>query len=534
MRVLPERIWGNTKRSRSGEPLIFKLLESINLGETSVALHSLNLVGNRKQKSFELDFLVVTTNFILGLEVKAGKVESKDGVWIVYEHDRPWVESYRKKVSPFVQALNALDKFRTEWIPETFAGDQRRLFGSQIFVPVAILCENSQPDRGFENPSEMPPSSVLWKEDLFDPDKFKMRLNEAVNFYRQQVYKSHAIQKLSADSVNILTSTIRPDLDLSYPSIAALNSISEEQKSLTEQQYQLVDQLSVFDRLIIDGGAGTGKTFALLYGARMEAEVEVKTAILTRAPILLDSLKKQFENTSVDVLNPDQAGGIEAEYEVVFVDEGQDLCNEEDLSTIDRLLVGGIEQGRWRWFGDFENQNNPEKRINIEVFDLLKSFSTGSKGVISFTHNVRNTPAIVKWLEIFCHARLGKTIIRGNGPEVCIVEPEEMRGWTNSAVFSERFGSLVRDEVIILVPKEAMKTSTVLRKFAMAGFRIESIEDFKGMESRAIWVYGLTSELLTGELIDLLYKSVSRATGLVLVSADAELKARISDMAEYS
>ena len=104
--------------------LIFKLLESINLGETSVALHSLNLVGNRKQRSFELDFLVVTTNFILGLEVKAGKVESKDSVWIVYEHDRPWVESYRKKVSPFVQALNALDKFRTGWIPETFTGDR--------------------------------------------------------------------------------------------------------------------------------------------------------------------------------------------------------------------------------------------------------------------------------------------------------------------------------------------------------------------------------------------------------------------------
>ena len=66
----------------------------------------------------------------------------------------------------------------------------------------------------------------------------------------------------------------------------------------------------------------------------MEAEAEVKTAILTRAPILLDSLKKQFENTSVDVLNPDQAGGMEAEYEVVFVDEGK-IFAIEDLSTID-------------------------------------------------------------------------------------------------------------------------------------------------------------------------------------------------------
>ena len=61
MNVFPRQVWNSRNWNASGEELIFKLLEQISLGEGSVALHSLNQIGDKRQLGFELDFLILTT-----------------------------------------------------------------------------------------------------------------------------------------------------------------------------------------------------------------------------------------------------------------------------------------------------------------------------------------------------------------------------------------------------------------------------------------------------------------------------------------
>ena len=532
MNVFPRQVWNSRNWNASGEELIFKLLEQISLGEGSVALHSLNQIGDKRQLGFELDFLILTTRALIGLEVKAGRVACKDQMWIVYSTTRPFEESYRKSISPYNQASNSLHKLRSDWMPKALDTQTVSNLAKIPMIPVAVLCENSLPDRDFENPAEMPLNYVIWKEDLVSASAFKNKLNEAVEHYLKNISKAPLDKKYKDTDLQLIVSKLRPEIDLSYPSISALDNIAFQQKSLTEEQYRLVDFLSNIDRLIVDGGAGTGKTFALIYAVHQELEKDRLVGVVTKAPRLREYLKNLFADFNVKIINPSLAIEDGEKVDCLFIDEGQDLCNLQDIAAIEKLLLGGLEKGRWRWFADFENQLAPNINIEADALDLLKSYTTAENSVFPFQRNVRNTPNIVRWLERYCHARVGESTVKGNGPEVQIIEPSEIFSLVNLSQFLHYFGKLEKSEVTILTVSPEYLSSSKAIKLGAAGFKLAAIEEFKGLESRAIVLIGLDDVVSDELLADLLYKGVSRSSSICLIAGDESFMKRIFSWAK--
>ena len=47
---------------------------------------------------------------------------------------------------------------------------------------------------------------------------------------------------------------------------------------------------------------------------------------------------------------------MDAPFDVLVMDEGQDLCRQDILDLANRTLRGGLAGGRWAIFGDFTRQ----------------------------------------------------------------------------------------------------------------------------------------------------------------------------------
>lgn len=96
------------------------------------------------------------------------------------------------------------------------------------------------------------------------------------------------------------------------------------------------------------------------------------------------------------------------------MDEGQDLL---DLATLDRLdgvMAGGLEQGRWCFFHDINNQAGFFGRPDPDALALLESCGPTR---VQLKTNCRNTRQILEQVKAFLEADMG---VRGtgDGPQV--------------------------------------------------------------------------------------------------------------------
>jgi hypothetical protein len=505
VKIVPSYIWDTNERKNLAEDKLFKLLEQLDIGEKSIALHSMNLVGDKKQSWYEIDFLVVTQTCIYGIEAKTGYVSAKHGDWRV--HKTNYDIAYIKKKSPYIQAKDATLHWRNSWLRKRFPN----LVDKLDYVFVAALYMNDPDSISALNSTELPQEAVLGQRD-FNLDGLRACLESAKSYHQTRTSLNRGISK---EEVEHIVSQMRPTVEQSFPQ-GLRNFLLEVQEELTAEQYRLVDTLDTFERLIIDGGAGTGKTFVLAHLVRKDVSLGRRVIILVKPILLREKLKTLLEDLPVIVCGANEfEDGLSAQFDTLYVDEGQDLCNELVLESVDSVLVGGLEKSRWRWFGDFQNQRGENVNFSSDVFDVLKSF-TGNSAVYNLRRNVRNTPNIVKWLEHICHARMGETVIKGAGPEVTIESEDSLDSIIDNFLQNPTFeGS--PDSLSVAIYPEAYE-----EKFLRSGAKvildrenvlIRGAEEFKGLEAEVVivWVPNDISEI---ELKDFLYKSVSRARAL--------------------
>jgi len=520
MKMIPAHIWDKPKGVK-GEPQIFDLLSNVNLGRGDVCLHSQNLTGGKGQAWSEIDFLLLTPRAVVGIEVKAGVVRSHDGKWSVLDSNGNVV--YTKFKSPLVQVSDALESFRTGWFKDSF-GDQ---FKRVPLVKIAVLCSNHRPNyAGGISPPELTDEFTLYSEDLKLVD-FKGHINAAIDHHLENVHPRRPTELSERDIIDIAVA-LRPNLDVSYASKTATAALYREQNELTVEQYATVDQFASFQRLVIDGGAGTGKTFLLIYGAMQEVSEGKRVAVVTRNSKLLDYLKGQLEGKATC----SDAEGILASskdslFDVVFVDEGQDLCNEASIDAIDSSIDGGLSKGRWRWFGDFQNQFSEDTSFEQDALDYLLE-CTGNGAFLPLKHNVRNTPNIVSWLENVCHARVGETKVKGAGPEVAFKDYKEFEALLCGYKEDPYYGDIdLKESVLLYVNDNDLSEIRCLDYLHKCGCRVSQINEFKGLEAMFVFVYGLDGAKNQMTLRDLAYKAVSRARNLCLLSSNDSLMEKL-------
>tara|TARA_B110000003_G_C16607488_1_gene518089 strand:+ start:34 stop:1782 length:1749 start_codon:yes stop_codon:yes gene_type:complete len=298
---------------------------------------------------------------------------------------------------------------------------------------------------------------------------------------------------------------------------------TSELLKLSKDQYEMIETID-FDkkfgtRLLIEGGAGTGKTVVAKFLAEQLSLSDKNILWLSFNKPFTDDVKKHFEdndrvsvysyesyrlnilkdngykNIKLDEIgenfielinnqkNPkiDRIGSRENnKYQILIIDEAQDVLDTSFLFFLDHLLESGYQHGDWAIFMDKERQSGLFNKMQPEVYeDILKYSNQHHK----FTKNLRNAYRILEHLKIEEKFDLidGKREIRG---DVVIKD------------FRNDLETNITQVIFEIVSKE--KFVTILSPYSQQKFFSDALNasEFKQLNKRASnEIFYLTDEI---------------------------------------
>ena len=368
---------------------------------------------------------------------------------------------------------------------------------------------------------------------------------------------------------------LRPDFDLVVAKSVSLARTEAKLMSLTEEQYDRLDELEENPRCLFEGAAGTGKTLLALEYARRANDAGAKVLLVCFNRLLGDWLKLQTEGTQMttgtwhEILkeiiasssvrkefseheraalnNQDLAtlfeelypfyGEIALEelnnpFDVLVMDEGQDLFDQATFDLMNRTIKGGLAGGTWGIFGDFTRQ-----ALYDNASGSIAALSEYSAHFVraKLTLNCRNTRRIAE-----------ETAIIGGfstppyklGHEAGM--PVEHRYWRSPYSLVKTLTETIHrlasdgvpiDDVMILSPRrlENSAVASVEQICDMPLFdcsrtldtpqrciRFSTIHSFKGLESQVVILVDI-EEVDDDRSQSLLYVGMSRARSLLIL-----------------
>jgi superfamily I DNA and RNA helicase len=263
-------------------------------------------------------------------------------------------------------------------------------------------------------------------------------------------------------------------------------------------------------RVLCSGGAGTGKTFLAVELAKRLASTDKSLVFVCKSSWLRFYLQSIIINEFVTISTIDSVAvdmkrsGLDR-YDVLIVDEGQDLFEYSSIDSLDALLKGGLSDGEWYIFHDVNNQSGLFSETNPEVLQLLESYSPAK---IPLNKNCRNTLPIINTIKNLLNLDMGSQGT-GFGPEVQFLFES-----SNSAKSLEDNLSDILDNgvasgsITILSPysyeqssvnllPEKIKSQIInlddysIRTFPLSTISFSEIKNFKGLENDIIIVVDL-------------------------------------------
>lgn len=390
------------------ERKVAELLTAIRSDE-GVAYHSIHLPRHRKQIMGEADFVVLWKGTILVLEVKGGRIgRTEDGLW--YSVDRQGT-SHLLKRSPWVQAkdaafalLDILTKHSHEGLPFAYA----------VVTP----------DQNLPADAEWVPQQHIGLERM-TPAGLEQSLDALARLARTP----------QGDSDNSRHQGLRPMANLSTVvtflrcEVDAMRTVSDTEmlidQNIVSMSDEQVDAMRAFERnprVMVLGGAGTGKTVVAIEAARRAVADGSSVAFICGSPGVLRLASELLSNSPVQLV-PFDSIPDEPVFDVVVVDEAQDLLNLEDMSRLSGSIRSGLQEGRWWIFLDPNNQTHLNGSFDDTMYQEIQARAT----IVDLTKNVRNARTVVTAVQSHLGADLGNPRI-GEGPDASIVQartPEE-------------------------------------------------------------------------------------------------------------
>ena len=370
--MIPDRI--ETDIPSTAERRIFEVIHK-DLGSEWYGLHSLGLARHSTLPWAEIDFVLIGPTGVFCLEVKGGRVAFKDGLW---EFTNKHGEVAKKRRGPFEQvgpASSALYNYLRQQLPPIDL-----LVGYGVVTP-DIRFNISGPD--------------IISEIVYDErdrtHSFGRYLERLAAYWRERLRR--APRRLASPQISAIRDRLRGDFDLRPSLRARVQRSTEELLSLTVQQYQILNGLVDNPRVIISGGAGTGKTLLAVEEAQRQAARGKSVAFFCFNRRLASFLRQAMANEPscvvdhlhgfmaqtvrdadfgqrIDRQDPNVFSEIYPDltleilldsnqfqyYDVLIVDEAQDLMLNSYLNVFDAVVKGGLREGEWRFFID-PNQN---------------------------------------------------------------------------------------------------------------------------------------------------------------------------------
>jgi hypothetical protein len=396
VRMIPNVLLGDPP---SAEKRVFEALQRLDLGGDWQAFHSLNCSEHEYKRWSEIDFLVVGPSGLYVLEIKGGRVAVSEGLWTFTDR---WGRVHRRSEGPFRQASSAMFALEKALLKQHGLGADLRgaTFGFGVML-IDVDWDVSTP----EMPAEVVCDLLGFRRGL----GVEAYLRRLVKYWRGKA-GSKAVE-LDAAQLRLIKQKLRPEVDVYPPFSVRLGASKDEMLRLTDEQYDRLDMLDANDRIVVGGGAGTGKTFLMLQAARREVASERKVLVVVESSVLAAHLNtlERSEGLTIHSYAELEQGHGPREVDVLLVDEGQDLLFMDALALLSDRLRGGLDDGRWRWFMDENRQSGIAGRRDEDAQQfLLEGLTTGTPTRVLLTRNCRNTREIIETVESWTGARIGR------------------------------------------------------------------------------------------------------------------------------
>ena len=514
----------------------------------------LNLNPRAKQRVGETDLIILHPKHgVLVVEVKGGRIKADGGDW--FSVDR-YGDSHRLSRSPALQARGNLYLLKEKLealrviTPAVF---EQGLMGYAVWFP-----DIDKTDAAL--PMDLEEDIVMDGHSLFDP---AAGIEAAFGSWRK--HPTATLDKMQLAKVRQL---IAPDTTM-VPSLhLRLREQEAELVALTKEQQQAFKMIQSNRKLLISGGAGTGKTLLAMEDARQQAQAGFKTLFLCFNKLLTEYLKQSLagqDNIVVDsfhgfvesscadasitfeppadkkqlrsffhekcpLLLMEAGEYLEEKFEALIVDEGQDFLADW-WDALDGVLT---DDAVFHCFHD----------ANQALFqpDWQPPFAEPRFGPL--TINCRNTAPIgnMAWKlaaveqEESCRSADGvepEVIRYESGPDQRLIISELLQRWIEE-------GRLSPDRIVILSPYKRENSALAVEKIGKwriydlnpdagtesPGITFSTIRAFKGMEADAIIIADLDGSSWAMDAQSL-YVAASRAKHLLALCAHkgAKLKA---------
>lgn len=480
------------------ERRIARLLRQVDIDADAVAFHSVKLRSHAYKQQAEADFVILWKGVVVLVEAKGGGVRKHDGLWYSVDRRGDW---HKLGSSPMEQARSAMYALRGILHEERVGW----------FAHEAIVIT---PD------IETPPHSVEWQPTqwLAKDDMSVAGLTDALDVITVAARKAPAGRK-TARIYDLRTRlfgefTRMPVID------AQRGAVIEEQNRATAGQARVLASLARNPRVMVFGGAGTGKSLVLVEAAKQEADQGRSVLITFRSPELTGFFAPRIAGRNIDLLPFGKLNGVKA-YETVFVDEAQDLMTAAVMDTLDTIVVGGLAAGRWRMGLDPNNQAHVDGSFDKDVFELVSEEALS----VDLDLNVRNTKAIVHVVQEYLGADVGDPgIVHGEkvqwhtpGGDPDVDEAE--------SVAMQLVADGVRREDIWIIST----TSTADPYLTRYGFTVTSPKCAKGLEAEHVVLCDLPSSFDRAGTAAL-YVAATRARVSLHVVASKDDKRRLQQL----
>ena len=449
-----------------------------------IVLHSLGIATHNKVIYGETDFFILVPNKgIFALEVKGGRVRRENGIWyFTNKHGKTGT----KVRGPFDQAKDGVFSIISA-VKQRLDTDHRYL--SKVFFGYGVMF----PDIEFEASGiDEEQWQVFDARDDRNVHDYIIRLASESRKKWESLFGSMEAERLpSASDVRYLASLLRGDFDYAVSMGAQLRNAEESLIALTEEQYRCLDQLDDNPRCLIQGPAGTGKTLLAIEAAKKAVAQGKRTALFCfnsnlaewlswHFSVLPDNLRPTYVGTlhsyMVQVLKgsgqslqfPKKADELQEYYEkrlpgltlralssedaepfdIIIVDEAQDLINVDYLDVFDACLRKGVIRGQWTMFGDFSMQAiYAGGKSGKEMLELLDDYTSYIR--FRLTLNCRNTKPICEEIQTVTGFETPTELwTKTEGPPVNYIT------WSSQSDECQKLETLLQELDDLNIPKE--------------------------------------------------------------------------------